>query len=167
MRGIEHELCPDLVRDRAERSVAAGEDARKGLLSVDGDVAALAEVIRVWLTRHRRWGSPVYLAGESYGTTRAAAMADTLQGMGVQLSGLILVSCAMDLQSLVFAHGNDLPYGLFLPAFANTAQYHGLLKGTLAASPEAASAGASVASAAAPPSPVLASGFASGACDFT
>jgi carboxypeptidase C (cathepsin A) len=123
-------------------SVAAGEEARKPLLSVDGDVAALSEVIRVWLTRHRRWGSPVYLAGESYGTTRVAAMADSLQAAGVQLDGLILVSCAMDLQSIDFAHGNDLPYALFLPALAHAAQYHGLLKGAPGASPEAARAAA-------------------------
>ncbi len=123
-------------------SVAAGEDARKELLSVDGDVAALAQVIQVWLTRHRRWGSPVYLAGESYGTTRVAALADALQAGGVQLDGLVLVSCAMDLQSLEFAHGNDLPYALFLPAFANTAQFHGLLRGAPAASPQAARAAA-------------------------
>jgi carboxypeptidase C (cathepsin A) len=119
-------------------STTASADARKKMLSVDGDVAALCEVIRVWLTRHKRWGSPVYLAGESYGTTRGAAMADTLQSAGVALSGLILVSCAMDLQSIVFAPANDLPYSLFLPAFANVSQYHGLLKGALAASPEAA-----------------------------
>ena len=58
------------------------------------------------------------------------------------LSGLILVSCAMDLQSIVFAPANDLPYALFLPAFANVAQYHGLLQGPLAASPAAARAAA-------------------------
>ncbi len=119
-------------------SVAASAEARKKLLSVDGDVAALSEVIRVWLTRHKRWGSPIYLAGESYGTTRGAAMADTLQSAGVALSGLILVSCAMDLQSIVFAPANDLPFALFLPAFANVSQYHGLLKGELGASAAAA-----------------------------
>lgn len=119
-------------------SVAASDEARKELLSVDGDVKALAEVMRGWLTRHRRWGSAVYLAGESYGTTRVAALADRMQTLGVGLSGVILVSCAMDLQSLVFTPGNDLPYALFLPAFANTAQYHGLLRGALAASPQAA-----------------------------
>jgi carboxypeptidase C (cathepsin A) len=123
-------------------SVAAGDDARKTLWSVDGDVAALAEVIRQWLTRHRRWGSAVYLAGESYGTTRVAALADQLLAQGVNLAGLVLVSCAIDLQSLGFDPGNDLPYALFLPAFANTAQYHGLLAGALAASPEAARAAA-------------------------
>jgi carboxypeptidase C (cathepsin A) len=80
----------------------------------------------------------VYLAGESYGTTRGAAIADKLQTIGVALSGVILVSCAMDLQSLVFAPANDLPYALFVPAFAATAQYHGLLSGKLGASPKAA-----------------------------
>jgi carboxypeptidase C (cathepsin A) len=119
-------------------STTASEAARKKMLSVDGDVDALAEVMRVWLTRHGRWGSPVLLAGESYGTTRGAALADKLQSLGVVLSGLVLVSCAMDLQSIVFAPANDLPYALFLPAFANVSQYHGLLQGPLAASPEAA-----------------------------
>ncbi len=119
-------------------SVSANEKARKRMLGVDGDVDALAEVMRVWLTRHQRWGSAVYLAGESYGTTRGAALADKLQGMGVGLSGVILISCAMDLQSIDFAPANDLPYALFLPAFANVAQFHGMLQGPLAASSEVA-----------------------------
>ncbi|MFO1329301.1 MAG: peptidase S10 [Rubrivivax sp.] len=119
-------------------SVAASEAARKRMLGVDGDVEALTEVVRVWLTRHQRWGSPVYLAGESYGTTRGAALADTLQSAGVALRGLVLISCAMDLQTLDFLPANELPYALFLPAFANVSQYHGLLKGPLAASSQAA-----------------------------
>jgi len=123
-------------------STTASEAARKKMLSVDGDVAALTEVVRVWLTRNKRWGSPVYLAGESYGTTRGAALADKLQSAGVALSGLILISCAMDLQSLIFAPGNDLPYSLFLPGFANVSQYHGLLKGSIGESPAAARAAA-------------------------
>ena len=119
-------------------SIALSDDARKKLFSVDGDVDALAEVMRVWLARHRRFGSALYLAGESYGTTRGAAIADKLHAMGVSLQGMILVSCAMDLQSLVFMPGNDLPYALFLPAFANAAQFHGRLSGSIAASPQAA-----------------------------
>jgi carboxypeptidase C (cathepsin A) len=51
---------------------------------------------------------------------------------------VILVSCAMDFQSLVFQPRNDLPYATFLPGFAMTAQYHGRLKGPAGASPEAA-----------------------------
>jgi carboxypeptidase C (cathepsin A) len=115
-------------------STTASAELRKTMLSVDGDVAALAEVVRAWCARHARFGSPLYLAGESYGTTRGAALADKLQEMGIALAGLVLVSCAMDLQSLVFAPRNDLPHALFLPAFAQVAQYHGRLKGPLARS---------------------------------
>ncbi len=121
-------------------STTASAAARKKLLSVDGDITALAEVMRHWLTRNKRWGSPLYLAGESYGTTRGAGLALKLQDLGMVLSGVILVSCAMDLQTIVFGPANELPYALFLPAFANVAQYHGLLQGPQAASSEAARA---------------------------
>jgi carboxypeptidase C (cathepsin A) len=121
-------------------SVTAGEDARKRMLSVDGDVACLVEAIRAWLARHARWTAPLYLAGESYGTTRGAAIADQLAERGVALAGVILVSCAMDLQALEFTPRNDLPYALFLPAFAGVAQYHGCLQGPQAASGPAARA---------------------------
>ena len=123
-------------------SVTGSEAARKKMLSVDGDIEALAEVMRAWLTRHQRWNSPLYLAGESYGTTRGAGLAEKMLDLGAVLSGVILVSCAMDLQTLVFAPANDLPFALFLPAFANVSQYHGLLSGPQAASPEAARAAA-------------------------
>jgi len=123
-------------------SVAASDDARKKLLSVDGDVQALSQVVGRWLTRHKRWNSPLLLAGESYGTTRGAAIADQLLNDGVPLAGLVLVSCAMDLQTLVFNPGNDLPYALFLPGFACVAQYHGMLKGSVGESPASARAAA-------------------------
>jgi carboxypeptidase C (cathepsin A) len=123
-------------------SLSADEAARKKVLGTDGDIACFSEVIRLWLTRHRRFGSPVYLCGESYGTTRGAGIANQLHELGVVVNGAILVSLAMDLQSIVFAPGNDLPYALFLPAFANVSQYHGLLQGPQAASPEAARAAA-------------------------
>jgi carboxypeptidase C (cathepsin A) len=119
-------------------SLAVSDAARKTLLSVDGDVDALAEVMRGWLAANGRYGAPLYLAGESYGTTRGAALADKMIAAGLAFDGVILVSCAMDLQSLIFAPRNDLPHALFLPAFANVAQYHGLLQGALGASPDAA-----------------------------
>jgi carboxypeptidase C (cathepsin A) len=119
-------------------SLTASEAARKKALSTDGDIAMLTEVMRLWLVRNRRTTSALYLCGESYGTTRGAGLALSMLDQGLAFQGLILVSCAMDLQSLVFDHGNDLPYALFLPAFANTAQYHGLLKGAIGASSAAA-----------------------------
>ncbi len=123
-------------------SLSSGEKARKAHLSVDGDIEAMCEVVRAWLAANGRFGAPLYLVGESYGTTRGAAIADRLLAMGLAVSGVMLVSCAMDLQSLVFAPGNDLPYALFLPGFAHVAQYHGLLGGPAGASPEAARAAA-------------------------
>ena len=119
-------------------SRCSGDEARKKMLSVDGDVAALCEVVRGWLARHQRFGSTLYLAGESYGTTRAAAITEALMDKGVALSGVMLVSCAMDIQSVFFGPRNDLPYATYLPAMAHVAQYHGCRKGPLAASPEAA-----------------------------
>ena len=115
-------------------SLTSSDAARKKMLGVDGDVEALAECIRVHLARTQRWASPVYLAGESYGTTRGAALAEKLLDMGIALSGVILVSCAMDIQTLDFEGKNDLAYGLFLPGFAAAAQYHGKLKGAFGAS---------------------------------
>ncbi|HTS22170.1 MAG TPA: peptidase S10 [Casimicrobiaceae bacterium] len=123
-------------------SITASEETRKKVLSVEGDVEALAECIRGWLVRHKRWGSKLYLVGESYGTTRVAALAEKLQEQGVALSGLVLVSCAMDLQSIVFTPRNDLPFALFLPAFACVAQYHGRLSGAIGKTPAAARAAA-------------------------
>ena len=119
-------------------SIAAGDDARKTVHSVDGDVAAFVDVIRSWLTRHRRWGSPLYLAGESYGTLRGAAITNALLAADVGLAGVILVSCAMDKQVLSFDRKNDLPYAAFLPGYACVSQYHGLLRGSPGASPAAA-----------------------------
>jgi carboxypeptidase C (cathepsin A) len=119
-------------------SVTASRKARKKMLGVDGDVAALTEVMHAWLATHQRFASPVYLVGESYGTTRGAAIADKLLDHGIALSGLILVSCAMDLQTLEFAPGNDLPFALFLPGYAGTAQYHGKLVGAIGVSSTAA-----------------------------
>jgi carboxypeptidase C (cathepsin A) len=123
-------------------SLTVSEEARKSMLTVDGDVEALAECMRAWLARNGRWGSAVYLAGESYGTTRGAALADKLLDHGVALSGLVLVSCAMDLQSLVFAPRNDLPFALFLPGYASVAQFHGKVAGANGKTPEAARAAA-------------------------
>jgi carboxypeptidase C (cathepsin A) len=89
------------------------------------DLDAVGEFIRLYLTRYGRWGSPKYLIGESYGTTRAVGLSLHLQDKhDVFLNGLMLVSMAVDLQTLSFDHGNELPYPLFLPTYAATAWYH-------------------------------------------
>ncbi len=91
------------------------------------DVESIAELIRLWVTRHNRWLSPKLLAGESYGTTRAAALADHLQSAhGMYLSGLILISTVLDFASLDFSFRNDRAYAQYLPTYAAIAHYHGL-----------------------------------------
>jgi carboxypeptidase C (cathepsin A) len=89
------------------------------------DLDSVGEFIRVYLTRHGRWASPKFLIGESYGTTRAAGLSLHLQSKhDIFLNGVMLVSLAVDMQTLSFDDGNELPYSLFLPTYAATAWYH-------------------------------------------
>jgi carboxypeptidase C (cathepsin A) len=100
------------------------------------DIASVGEVIRLWCSRNGRWPSPKYLAGESYGTTRAAGLSGHLQQRhGLYLSGLMLISSVLDFTTLEFGPGNDLPPLLFLPTYAATAHYHGRLDEELQALP--------------------------------
>lgn len=103
---------------------ADGQDAAQ-FHGLEGDLDAVAEFIRLWTTRHQRWGSPKFLAGESYGTTRAAAIADLLQDShGMEFNGIVLISPVLDFQTLRFNEGNDTPYWLYLPTYCATAWYH-------------------------------------------
>jgi len=93
---------------------------------VQEDVAAVGEFIRRYITQNKRWNSPKFLLGESYGTTRSAALSGFLQGrtLGMYLNGIILVSSVLDFSTIRFAPGNNLPYILFLPHYTATAWYH-------------------------------------------
>ena len=92
------------------------------------DLDAVGEFIRFYLTRFGRWGSAKYVIGESYGTTRATGLSRHLQEKhDIFLNGVMLVSLAVDLQTLSFDPGNELPYLLFLPTYAATAWYHKVL----------------------------------------
>lgn len=91
------------------------------------DLESVGEVIRLWTSRNGRWMSPKFLAGESYGTTRAAGLAEHLQSRyGMYLNGLMLISTVLEFGTITFAEGNDLPYWLFLPSYAAIAHYHGI-----------------------------------------
>jgi carboxypeptidase C (cathepsin A) len=99
--------------------------------SLNGDIESVGEFIRLYLTRFERWSSPLYLVGESYGTTRAAGLAGHLVNKGIAFSGIVLVSSILNFQTTMFTKGNDLPYKLFLPAYTATAWYHRCLDGAL------------------------------------
>ncbi len=106
-------------------SRAADEKNAKLFHGVQEDLNSVGEFIRLYTTRNGRWKSPRYLAGESYGTTRAAALANHLQSrLGMRLNGVLLVSAVLNFATIRFDDGNDMPYTLFLPAYAATAWYH-------------------------------------------
>ncbi|MBA2380202.1 MAG: peptidase S10 [Blastocatellia bacterium] len=92
--------------------------------SVNGDIQSTGEFIRMYLVRHERWASPVYLVGESYGTTRVAGLSNHLFERGIGLNGVALVSMVTNFQTIRFAENNDTPLVLILPSYTATAWYH-------------------------------------------
>ena len=100
------------------------------------DLDSVGEFIRLYTTRNQRWASPKFIAGESYGTTRAAGLSSLLQEKyGMYLNGLLLFSTALDFSTFRFHAGHDLAHVLFLPTYAATAWYHGKLDKRLQAKP--------------------------------
>jgi len=92
---------------------------------LDEDIQSVGDFIRLYATRYQRWASPKFLAGESYGTTRAAGLSGYLQGRyGMYLSGISLISSILNFQTTDFYPGNDLPYATFLPTETAAAWYH-------------------------------------------
>ncbi|HET7712867.1 MAG TPA: peptidase S10, partial [Thermoanaerobaculia bacterium] len=119
----------DPVTTGFSRAIPVKED--KKYHSVDGDVRSVGEFIRLWTTRYARWSSPKFLAGESYGSTRAAGLSGWLQSQGYYINGVLLLSSILNFQTARFDSGNDLPYILFLPTYTATAWYHKKLPGDL------------------------------------
>ncbi|MEQ1515890.1 MAG: peptidase S10 [Usitatibacteraceae bacterium] len=98
------------------------------------DLESVGEFIRLYTSRHLRWASPKFIAGESYGTTRAAGLSSLLQEKyGLYVNGLILMSTALDFSTFRFMIGHDLSHALFLPTYAATAWYHKKLDKSLQA----------------------------------
>ena len=116
---------PDTLLDRSDivmvdamatgYSRAATAELTKKFLGVKGDVQAFGEFIRLYLSRYDRWNSPLFLLGESYGTTRAAGIAGYLADHGIAFNGVTLLSMAVDFQTLEWNKSNDLPYLLLVP----------------------------------------------------
>ena len=104
-----------------------GEAKGEDFWGLREDARSIAEFIRIWITEQERWNSPKYIAGESYGTTRASQLVAELQGgyTGVALNGVILISSILDFHTVDSAPGNDMPYITFLPTYAAAAWYHG------------------------------------------
>jgi len=132
---------PDTLLDRSDivmvdamatgYSRAATAELTKKFLGVEGDIQAFGEFIRLYLSRYERWSSPLFLLGESYGTTRAAGIAGYLADHGIAFNGVTLLSMAVDFQTLEWNKSNDLPYLLLVPTFNMIAGYHHKLSAEL------------------------------------
>ncbi|GAB3254982.1 S10 family peptidase [Arthrobacter pigmenti] len=114
----------DPVNTGYSRVVEGGKEDEFHAFVEDRDL--VAEVIRLWVTRNGRWLSPKYIAGESYGTLRAVAVAGRLfDAYGMAVNGLGLISTVLNMSTLRFFPGSDQPYALHIPTYAAIAHYHG------------------------------------------
>ncbi len=106
-------------------SRAAKPDDAKNFFGINEDAKSIGEFIRLFVTQNNRWLSPKFLIGESYGTTRAAALSgELIRTHRMNLNGIMLVSTVLNFQTVWGGEGNDLPHVLYLPSYAATAWYH-------------------------------------------
>jgi carboxypeptidase C (cathepsin A) len=96
----------------------------KKFWGVKGDIESFGEFIRLYITRNERWSSPLFLFGESYGTTRAAGISSYLAQRGISFNGIVLLSTVLSFETLEFNKTNDVPYPLILPSYTMIAAYH-------------------------------------------
>jgi len=126
-------VCIDAMGTGFSRTSDKGEE--KKFHHFKKDIEAFSEFIVHYLNRNRRWASPKYLSGESYGTLRGAGIARELfETHNVEFNGIIFISMilnyptsGLDRETLMIHPGTDLPYPLYLPTYAAAAWYHGRL----------------------------------------
>jgi carboxypeptidase C (cathepsin A) len=105
-------------------SRAVKRDQTRKFLGLRGDIESVGEFIRLYLGRSERWASPLFMVGESYGTTRAAGLSGYLVEHGIAFNGIMLISSILNFQTTDGSPGNDLPFVLFLPTYSCAAWYH-------------------------------------------
>lgn len=110
-------------------SKAVGKAQDKEFWGIDEDVKEFAQFINTYVSKNGRWNSPKFLIGESYGTFRDAALVNYLQSHdSMYFNGVVMISTVLDLGTLSFNPGDDLPYILYLPSYAAVAWYHNRVK---------------------------------------
>jgi carboxypeptidase C (cathepsin A) len=113
-------------------SRAADAEMMKKFWGVKGDIEAFSEFIRLYISRNDRWSSPLFILGESYGTTRAAGIAGYLADRGISFNGITLLSTVLNFETLEENPTNDQPYVFLVPSFTMIAGYHHKLAPDLA-----------------------------------
>jgi len=106
-----------------------GEATGKDFWGVDEDVASLEQFIQLYVSRNNRWNSPKFLIGESYGTFRSAPLVNILQNKdGMYFNGIVLISSVLNLGTISFHPGEEMPYVFYVPSYAATAWINNVLK---------------------------------------
>jgi carboxypeptidase C (cathepsin A) len=113
-------------------SRAGDTELFKKFWGVKGDIEAFSEFIRLYISRNERWPSPLFILGESYGTTRAAGIAGYLADRGISFNGITLLSSVLNFETLEETNTNDQPYIFLIPSFTMIAAYHQKLAPDLA-----------------------------------
>ena len=109
-------------------SHAVGKAQNKDFWGVDQDVKMFAQFISIYTNRNNRWNSPKFLIGESYGTFRSVALGNYLQSHdGMYINGIVLISSVLNLGTISFNPGDDIPYILYVPSYAAAAAYQKVL----------------------------------------
>jgi len=108
-------------------SEVLGKGENKDYWGLNEDANSIAQFMKLWVTENGRWQAPKFIAGESYGTTRAAKVAEVLEGGGnpMALNGIVLISQALDYAGSSSWADNLTSYFTYLPSQAATAWYHG------------------------------------------
>ena len=93
-----------------------GKATIRNFAGTDQDVQAFHKFIQRYVSVNQRWNSPKFLFGESYGTTRSAALSDALENAGISLNGVVLMSTILNY--FMRAPGSDTIYIDYLPSYA-------------------------------------------------
>jgi len=99
-----------------------GKGNIRDFAGTDQDVRAFQKFIYRYVSLNHRWNSPKFLFGESYGTTRSAALVDALQNSGMSMNGVILISSILNYFTL--APGSDALFVSNLPSYAAIAWHY-------------------------------------------
>jgi carboxypeptidase C (cathepsin A) len=104
-------------------SRAKSIEVARRMNGVQGDITSVGEFIRLYVARNDREISPLFIAGESYGTFRAAGLAGYLIDRGIAFNGVVLIGTTLNLET-IWSRSDDLVYQLELPTYAADAYYH-------------------------------------------
>ena len=124
--GFSRVIEPEKKGDDKDKGKSDDAADPKEYFGYKRDLESLCEFMSRWLSEHGRWGSPVFIAGESYGGYRVARLARMLQETaGIGLNGAILISPALEITGLSLTDYDALGWIDRIPTMAAAALHHG------------------------------------------